>query len=110
MDNEQKYLEKIREIGHVWVAMKRNVALSFVDDEAAIGLPVWSSYSDAQEFLNLFSSYSDFSPVEVPLETFRYSWLLNDSMKIAEVIISPNGLSKRNYVLTTTEFANTYWH
>lgn len=107
---ENDFFAEVASTGYVWIALQGATALAFSDGEDKATLPVWQCKEMVEQFISNTGDSGSCHPVQVPLETFKVSWLSNTPMNIEELIINSDGLKTINLVLTKEEFVNRIWN
>jgi len=103
---EKIFLDEINDSGQVWVARSSHKNIYAMElDRTGLSLPVWSSSERVTDYLNNAKLIGPkYEPHAVPLNTFTNAWLSDKMMAINELLINPDGKTKRMLALYPEEF------
>jgi hypothetical protein len=104
---DSEFFQEIKSQGYIWVAMEKNTALMFSNDEGGLSIPIWTEQTNANEYLKNINSSC--RPIQVPVEVFKSAWISNIDLNIKEIIVSPSGLKNTELALNVSEFINGIW-
>lgn len=106
---EKIFREEIEASGQIWVARSiHNGIYTMERYRTGFSLPVWSSIEKVIDFLkNARLIGPEHEPHAVSLEVFKDRWLSNKSMTITELLLNPDGKTRRMLALYPEELQAT---
>lgn len=103
------FFNEINNSGQVWVAkgIHKNIYAMELD-RTGLSLPVWSSSERVTAYLNNASLIGPaYEPHAVPVKSFANAWLSNKMMALNELLINPDGKTRRMLALYPDEFKSS---
>lgn len=91
--NEAVFYNEVSQFKSVWTIFKNEIP-TFENNEGVSSMALWSTQDRALNFTKADSSFSGFSPLEIPLELFISKWASDLKDKNLTIII--NWLSRKH--------------